>query len=127
MVQGMKTIETKQDITLLVDTFYGKVLQDEMLAPFFAEMDFEKHKPKMIHFWAFVLLNEPDYKTNVTEKHIHMPLSKEHFDRWLFLFNETIDHLFTGELAEMAKQRAVTIAWTINHKIEHYNKGKNNN
>jgi hemoglobin len=121
----MKQIETKDDIALLVNTFYGKVLKDEALSPFFAHLDFEKHKPQMIHFWAFVLLNEPDYRTNVTEKHLHMPLKKEHFDRWLFLFNETLDELFTGDLVEMAKQRATTIAWTINHKIEHYNKEGN--
>ncbi|MGV3630015.1 MAG: group III truncated hemoglobin [Bacteroidota bacterium] len=113
----MKDITTKEDVTILVNTFYGKVLQDEKLKPFFANLDFEAHKPHMIHFWSFVLLDEPGYKTNVTEKHLRMPIKQEHFDRWLELFNETIDELFTGEKAEMAKQRAFTIAWTIGKKI----------
>lgn len=117
MVQGLKDISTKADVTLLVETFYGRVLQDDLLAPFFADLDFETHMPKMIHFWAFVLLNEPNYTTNVTEKHMHMPLKKEHFDQWLELFKATVDDHFVGEMAEMAKQRAVTIAWTINHKM----------
>lgn len=114
----MKDISEKSDIVLLVDAFYGKVLKDECLKPFFAHLDFEAHKPKMQHFWAFVLLDEPDYKTNVTEKHIHMPLTQVHFDRWLALFQETIDEHFKGEKADMAKQRAGTIAWTIGNKIE---------
>lgn len=113
----MREIEKREDVEKLVRTFYGKVLQDEKLKPFFADLDFEAHLPKMIHFWAFVLLDEPDYKTNVTEKHMNMPLKKKHFDRWLFLFSETVNELFSGEKAEMAVQRANTIAWTIGNKM----------
>jgi hemoglobin len=46
-----------------------------------------------------------------------MPLQKQHFDRWLALFNETIDELFQGDLAQQAKQRAAVIGWTINSKM----------
>lgn len=112
-----KDITTKEDIALLVDRFYGKVLQDEKLKPFFAGLDFAAHKPHMVHFWSFVLLDEPGYKTNVTEKHLHMPIKQDHFDRWLELFTETVDELFAGAKAEMAKQRAFTIAWTIGRKL----------
>jgi hemoglobin len=113
----MKDIENKDDVTLLVNQFYGKVLQDPSLKDFFKHLDFEAHKPKMIHFWAFVLLDEPNYTTNVTEKHLNMPLKQAHFDRWLQLFEETIDELFEGEKADLAKQRAFTIAWTIGNKM----------
>ncbi|MCE3296374.1 MAG: hypothetical protein K0R65_2088 [Crocinitomicaceae bacterium] len=113
----MKDIESKEDVAKLVDTFYGKVLQDENLKPFFANLDFEAHKPHMVHFWCFVLLDEPGYKTNVTEKHLKMPIKQEHFDRWLELFNETLSELFSGEKTEMARQRASTIAWTIGRKM----------
>jgi hemoglobin len=46
-----------------------------------------------------------------------MPLKKAHFDRWLALFNQTLDELFEGELASQAKQRATVIGWTINSKM----------
>ena len=72
--------------------------------------------PKMVHFWSFVLLDEPGYTTNVTDKHMHMPLSPVHFERWVSLFHKTVDALFSGEKAEMAKQRASLIAWTIQNK-----------
>jgi hemoglobin len=113
----LKDIQTKEDVLLLVNTFYGKVLNDEQLAPFFKRLNFDIHLPKMIHFWSFALLDEPGYTTNVTDKHLQMPLKKVHFDQWLFLFNETINQLFIGEKAEMAKQRAAVIAWTINSKL----------
>lgn len=111
-------ITTKEDIQNLVDVFYGKVMKDEVLAPFFKYLDFGKHIPKMVHFWSFVLLDEAGYTTNVTEKHLKMPLKKEHFDHWIALFQETIDELFEGEKAEQAKQRAVLVGWTIQYKME---------
>ena len=113
----MRDISTKSDIVLLVDEFYTKVLSDDLLAPFFKRLNFEEHKPKMVHFWSFVLLDEANYKTDVKKKHMGMPLTKEHFDRWISLFNVTIDTLFHGEKAELAKQRAFLIRWTIESKI----------
>jgi hemoglobin len=113
----LKDIQTKSDVALLVNTFYDKVLLDKLLAPFFQRINFEAHLPKMIHFWSFALLDEPGYTTNVTDKHLKMPLEKIHFDQWLSLFNETVDVLFNGEKATMAKQRAAVIGWTINSKL----------
>ena len=78
----MKQLETAEDIHQLVSEFYDKVLQDEVLAPFFARLDFAAH-----------------------------------FDRWQALFNQTIDELFEGELAQQAKQCAAVIGWTINAKM----------
>lgn len=113
----MNDIQSKEDIINLVDTFYGKVLQDPLLKSFFDGLDFEMHKPKMVHFWSFVLLNEGGYRTDVTAKHMHMPLQKEHFDQWITLFNETVDNLFIGEKAKLAKERAFLIRWTLESKI----------
>jgi hemoglobin len=114
----MKAILNNEDVRHLVEVFYSKVLKDESLMPFFKHLDFEAHLPKMIHFWSFVLLDEPGYTTNVVEKHLNMPLEPVHFQRWLSLFNETIDELFEGEKVELAKQRAAVIAWTIESKVK---------
>jgi hemoglobin len=114
----MNDISSKEDVTQLVHAFYGKVLLDEELSPFFSDLNFEIHMPKMIHFWSFALLNEPGYTSNVVEKHLQMPLKEVHFERWLFLFNETIDEHFSGEIANQAKQRAQLIGWTIKSKIQ---------
>lgn len=113
----MKQLETAEDIHQLVSVFYDKVLQDALLSPYFEKLDFAAHLPKMEQFWRFALLSEAGYTTNVTEKHMKMPLEKDHFDRWQALFNQTIDELFAGELAQQAKQRAAIIGWTINAKI----------
>lgn len=112
----MNDIHNKQDVELLVDQFYDRVLKDELLAPFFRRLNFSAHLPKMVHFWSFVLLDEPGYTTNVTEKHANMPLNKELFDRWVSLFSETVDSLFVGEKANLAKQRAAIMGWTMASK-----------
>ena len=113
----MRDLSTKADTTFFVDAFYKKVLQDEMLSPFFAHMDFAKHKPRMEHFWNFVLFDEGGYTTNVTEAHAAMTLKKQHFDRWIMLFNQTLDAHFEGDNTQKAKQRAALIAWTIGSKM----------
>lgn len=113
----MHDIQHKKDVELLVDTFYSVVLKDEQLAPFFAHLNFVEHLPKMVHFWSFVLLDEPGYTTNVTEKHIGMKLNKDLFDRWVHLFHATVDQLFEGEKAQLAKERATVLGWTMASKF----------
>lgn len=113
----MADISNNDDIEKLVNDFYVKVLNDDLLKPFFEQLNFKDHLPKMVSFWEFVLLDKAGYTTNVTVKHLHMPLKKEHFDHWIHLFNSTVDELFQGEKAEMAKQRAFLIGWTIQNKM----------
>ncbi|MEY3237977.1 MAG: hypothetical protein RI883_2078 [Bacteroidota bacterium] len=113
----MKDIETRSDIEIMVNKFYAKIMIDKLLSPFFKNLNFEIHLPKMVDFWAFVLLDEVGYSTNVTEKHLKMALNKEHFAQWLKLFNETINQNWEGENAEKAKQRAYLIGWTIESKM----------
>jgi len=113
----MREIKNEADVHELVQTFYLKVLADDVLAPFFNNLNFEEHLPKMEFFWRFVLLDESGYTTSVTDKHMHMRLKEEHFKRWLLLFYQTLDELFIGEKVELAKQRAAVIGWTIQSKM----------
>lgn len=110
-------IRSKKDIELLINSFYDKVVKDELIGPFFKHVDFEKHLPKMVHFWCFVLLDEEGYKTDVTKVHENMRIKADHFDRWIALFNATTDEMFEGEKAEMAKQRAFLMRWTMESKM----------
>lgn len=64
-----------------------------------------------------VLLGKNGYKGQPFPKHLVLPISGEHFNRWLTLFEQTIDELFEGEKAEEAKQRAMMIAQTFQYKM----------
>ncbi len=113
----MKDLETEEDLSIWLDAFYEKLLADPITAPKFADLNLKQHMPKLVQFWAFVLLDKEGYKTNVFEKHIHLHLEKIHFDLWLKYFRETTDALYKGEKAEMAKQRATMLAGTFLYKI----------
>ncbi|HJW29025.1 MAG TPA: group III truncated hemoglobin, partial [Saprospiraceae bacterium] len=102
-------IETTEDIKLLIDTFYSKVRNDDVIGYIFndiAQVDWEKHLPKMYAFWGFLLLGQDSYQGNPLEPHRRLnekvKLTEAHFDRWLLLFHETVEELFQGKVAEEA-------------------------
>jgi len=41
----------------------------------------------------------------------------EHFQRWLEIFEQTVDELFAGEMADAAKIRAKMIAHSLNQNL----------
>ena len=112
----MRDIENKEDIESLIHEFYSKLLQIEEMKVIFDGIDFPKHVPQIVHFWSFVLLDEAGYKTNVFEKHLHLDIKSPQFDIWLGVFTDSVDELFKGEKAEMAKQRATVLAHTFKSK-----------
>lgn len=77
-------------IDRLVRTFYGKVRQDQVLAPVFDERiaDWEPHLLRMGEFWSSVALMTGVYHGRPMQKHLPLPVDARHFDRWLRLFRE---------------------------------------
>lgn len=114
----MPDITSREDIELIVNKFYERLLSINEMRPPFEGLDFEKHVPNIVSFWSFVLLDEEGYRTNVFDKHINLPIKPEMFDVWLQVFLETVDSLFSGEKAELAKQRATVLAFTFKSKWE---------
>ena len=120
-----KDIESRQDIEILVDAFYRKVVVDDIIGYFFnkvVQLSWEKHMPTMYDFWETVLLDNISYKGNPILKHIELnrleALKKEHFTRWLLLWKETIDEHFKGPMAKTAKAKADQMAALMMYKIE---------
>src|SRR5690554_2396183 len=115
------------DIKLLVDTFYSKVQQDDLIGPIFNEViknNWPTQLGKMYRFWQTVLLNEHTYHGTPFMPHINLPISRPHFERWMGMFNETVDELFEGEVADEAKWRADKMAQMFMHKLEFYQKNR---
>ncbi|HEX7366037.1 MAG TPA: group III truncated hemoglobin [Pelobium sp.] len=106
-------IATIADVEKLVHTFYGKVKNNELLFAVFDPIiqdNWPAHLQKMVRFWSTLLLYTHEYKDDPLTKHLPLPLTRKHFETWLSLFNETLDDLFEGEIAENAKKRAFSIA-----------------
>lgn len=116
----MKDISNKDDVYNLVATFYDKLLEDKVTRPVFEDLNMPEHLPKITDFWCMVLFNDTNYKGNPFNKHVHLNLKKKHFERWLFHFENTINSNFEGEKAELAKQRANSIAFIFKSKLGVY-------
>lgn len=119
-----KDIEDRKDIELLINSFYNKVKQDAIIGSFFTEVvqvNWEKHLPVMYNFWENIVFQTGSYNGNPMDKHLELNkkslILMEHFQRWILLFNETVDELFKGEKAELIKQRALSISTVMQIKI----------
>ena len=111
-------IDNKIRIEEMIRAFYGSLLTNNDIKAVFANTDFEKHMPHMVAFWTFVLLDEAGYTTNVFDKHVNLGIKKEHFGIWLEHFENTINSMFSGPKADLAKQRAQVIAYTFENKLK---------
>jgi len=100
------------DIILFVGAFYEKVGQDELIGPIFNEVisDWEPHLERMYAFWNAVLFGVAGFRGNPFARHAPLAIEEAHFNRWLELFNQTIDHHFSGEMAALTKVKAKLMA-----------------
>lgn len=125
MLKIKTDITTREDIILLVNTFYDGVKAHPLLGPIFndiAQVNWETHLPKMYSFWSSILLGEHSFTGNPMATHVNLsktvPLTEKEFSAWIILFDTTVNNLFEGEKAEEAKTRAANIARLMMFKIE---------
>lgn len=122
-------IQNRDDIFLLITTFYGKVRVDETLGPFFNETikDWDTHLDHLTTFWETSLFMtrtlEKKYHGNPLEAHVKVDkqyshsITEMHFGIWLNLWAQTLNELFEGEVTENAKRRARKMGTFIYLKI----------
>jgi hemoglobin len=119
-----KDIQTRDDLIILLESFYQKAKEDGVIGHFFTTvipLDFKEHIPVVADFWETILLTGHSYKKNAIAPHMHINeisrMEEKHFTRWLKLFSETLDELFSGDITETAKQRALSIATIMRIKL----------
>ena len=116
------SIKNREDIALLVDVFYQKIRKDKVLGPIFNGMikDWDSHLNHLTTFWESSLFItkklEQRYSGNPIDAHIKVDhfadntIDEHHFGIWLNYWSQTVDDLFVGEIADMAKRRARKMA-----------------
>lgn len=117
-------IADRSDLEALLRRFYGQVLVDEILAEPFTTVrtkGLESHLPVMCDFWQTVLFRAGLYTGSALHAHraIHEqhPLGTRHFLRWLTLWENTIDQMYQGPVAEHAKIQAARIARAMHRRL----------
>ncbi len=90
----MQDIQTQDDLYLLVDEFYKKLLSDDSISYIFTDVvkiKLEEHLPILVTFWSQAILGTGGYSNNLTQIHLDVNtksyLSPELFKIWL-------DHFF---------------------------------
>ena len=121
MTSSLPDIISEADVKLLVDTFYAKVNHDALLDPIFngfAHVDWPQHLPKMYAFWSGLLLGTARYQGRPFPKHVPLPIDATHFQRWVVLFQATVNELFAGPVADEAKLRGQAIAQVFEVRLQ---------
>ena len=110
---------TKENIRTMVNTFYVKILKDDIVGPFFIaklgdDMSNEywlPHLDLLVNFWASIAMGDTDYRGNPFAPHTQLgELKRETFEQWLVLFSETLDEVYVPSVAAQFKERSTIIA-----------------
>ena len=123
-----KDITGREDLLQFVTLFYEKLLKDDSINYLFidvAKINLAHHLEVLVDFWENILFQKDSYRKNAMQPHMILhqksPLQKHHFETWLRNFNESIDELFEGENAFLAKEKALSIATVMQIKISQLN------
>lgn len=121
----MHDIENRADCERLVRAFYSRALGDPIIGFIFADiakLDLELHVPVIASFWETVLLGARTYSGNAFRPHSALNdkvrLRPGHFERWLYLWNTTVDGLFAGARADRAKAHALRVAGAFHRRLD---------
>ena len=122
---SLPDIETRDDVERLVRAFYGRALTDPIIGFIFtdvAKLDLEAHVPQITAFWETVLLDGKSYRGSAfrphAELHAKVGLREGHFERWLQLWFGTVDELFAGDRANLAKVHALRVARAFHDRLQ---------
>ena len=123
----MRDLTDRADRKVIIDEFYEKVWLDDLLEPIFnkavEKTNFQSHLETMYDFWESVLFGGTSYKGKPFVHHIKLPVEKKHFDRWLMLFEESINTHYVGKEADEIILRARFISYIFQSKLAQINDG----
>jgi hemoglobin len=125
MADERSDIRDRADCERLVRAFYGRALTDPVLGFIFvdvARLDLEAHVPRIASFWETILLGAQSYAGGAFRPHVELNekvrLRAGHFERWLWLWRTTVDELFAGPRAELAKAHAERVARAFHSRLQ---------
>jgi len=120
----MNDIQNQDDLYIVVDEFYKKLLADEAISYIFTDVvkiKLEEHLPILVSFWSQSILGTGGYYNNLTQIHLDVNansyLSKELFEIWLNHFENAIDENYKGINCERMKNQAHNLSTIMQIKI----------
>ncbi|QKV17711.1 group III truncated hemoglobin [Oricola thermophila] len=105
---------TREQVSRLVDDFYGEIRKDPRLGPVFDGVigdNWPAHLARMKQFWRSVLLKTAEYSGRPVPAHMGIPdLREDDFRIWLETFETTANSVFEPEAAPHVVAAARRIA-----------------
>lgn len=116
-----RDLDGVEEVQEMVTRLYVDIVQDELLGPYFDFgpdfIDWLAHIGNVTDYWSHVLLYAPGYPIDTIERHRPLhdrdPFTPDLFDRWLQIFEDTVDGGWSGPVATRAKKRATGMAWAM--------------
>jgi hemoglobin len=107
-----------EDIHDVLVAFYDAVGADDLLAPYFADIDMAAHIPRIADFWSTMIFHTARYSGNAFRPHLEMPgLTAAHFARWLATLERTVDARHAGPAAERMKELGHRVAFSMQLRL----------
>ncbi|WP_334190861.1 group III truncated hemoglobin [Noviherbaspirillum sp.] len=110
---------TEAMIRTMVDRFYAQVRRDDVLSGVFnASLDgrWEPHLDRMVAFWTKVLMGTGEFQSDVFGKHMALQgIEQKHFSRWLMLFEQTVNDIYSPDDAQIVMEVANRIARSLRY------------
>jgi truncated hemoglobin YjbI len=113
-------VDSTYEVAELVTRQYVDICQDPVLERYFdfgpGFTDWYAHVAAATDYWSRTLFESPNREADevlerVRRRHEKLPFTAEAFDRWLDIFQTTVDQGWTGPNAEHLKKRAIGMAW----------------
>lgn len=107
---------TRENLRVLMTSFYEKAMLDPDLGPYFinelgddiANKEWVDHIELLADFWLAKILGEDTYYGSFIGAHVKMPtIHKETFTRWEDLFSVAADEVYTADIAQLFKKKAL--------------------
>lgn len=118
-----KIFFSHQNIYDVVNHFYKKVSEDELLKiPFASVHDWPEHIERLTHFWWARFGGEPYMFTyyNPVEKHFFAGFNESLLKRWLNLFHETLNQHLSPDQARLWRMISESMGDSLNQRNELY-------
>ena len=108
-----------EKIREMVELFYSRTQQDELLGPIFADRvsDWDAHYEKMTRFWSSATMRAGTYSGRPIEAHRFGGFTKAHFDRWIELFTKSTHDIFEPSDAAIFVKLGKNMASSISMRI----------
>lgn len=110
---GMAALLNEESISVLVDAFYTRVREDDLIGPVFNGIignHWPEHLAKLKDFWSSLILSTGRYKGNPMMAHLPIPqMDHQHLERWISLWETTLVEIFEPEIAEIFLGKALMV------------------